>query len=71
MTSDVRAAALPHLFHCFCGAGCDFAKDDEPCYGEVEVVDVDCPGTDLETRLHGCEGHVNGYGAYTPYKVGG
>jgi hypothetical protein len=53
---------------CDCGDDCDYAKDNEPCWGEVHVVQEITweDGWDYE---HACEGHSNCcfFGSYIYY----
>lgn len=57
-----------------CGADCVYLglNDDQPCWGEVEVVDSfygDSEEEDyIEEYIHVCEGHYDMYGGFGSYK---
>jgi hypothetical protein len=43
--------------NCYCGAPCDFVRDDEPCWGDIDVVDEIVYDDDY-SWVHACEGHI-------------
>lgn len=49
---------MKDIKNCYCGAPCDFEKDDEPCWGEINAVDnVFNEEIDLYNWIHACKGH--------------
>lgn len=59
----LRMGDLEYRVCPYCGAGCPFATDGQPCWGEVRVVS---DFTDDEV-VHACEGHATFY--YQPRPV--
>jgi hypothetical protein len=41
---------------CYCGASCNYLSDDDPCEGEVEVIDEVSDGEDWYW-VHACTKH--------------
>lgn len=53
-----------------CGDDCwAIYRDDEPCWGDVEVIDEVVCGSDW-AWVHGCQGHLDQEKPYVPFKEG-
>jgi len=46
---------------CYCGAPCLFAKDGEPCWGEISAVEEVYDEAGDYYWIHACDGHVDCY----------
>lgn len=59
---------LPPVVNNCCSQGClgDDIYYDQPCYGEVVVIDEEW-GEGWHDFVHACEGHRGGYGTYVSF----
>jgi len=48
---------VKEIKNCYCGAPCDFEKEDEPCWGDINAVDEVYDDDGYYEWIHACEGH--------------